>query len=138
MPDCTVCRTPDYEGVRIGWGCDAPARDVVFKTTCSTCGGSGCGPDPEWEWPEPRCVDGLREHYRCMNATLQTSPSAGSVRMFMDAYQAFDANGVLPVAGGLLDQTPHFVQGIRVAASERAQWEKIRTDHYRAKAKAGT
>jgi len=83
----------------------------VFWRTCTACGGLG----------DPACkvCSGDREPvYRCpaSHATLEISA----------AFTALDwvEAGVMPVAGGLLDQSATFVQFVSIVTAERAAIER--------------
>jgi hypothetical protein len=60
-------------------------------------------------------------HQRCPRAS--TDPNALSV---VSAYGALDRFGALPVAGGMMDQHPRFLEFVRIVDIERAGTEQIR------------
>ena len=100
LPDCSLCRRPENRRDREAWGCDAPADRTVFTTGCSRCFGA----DPEC----PTCDDGVVSYDSCPTSVIQAAPQATQrgAAMAFNAYQQFDERGVLPSAGGMLDQTP--------------------------------
>lgn len=50
------------------------------------------------------------------------------VHDLLDSYAAWDAHGVLPVAGGWLDQSRVWVRWVRIIGSERALIEEERRE----------
>jgi len=97
--------------LRADWGCDAPAARSVARVTCATCDGNGC----------EKCKEtGSVLLYRC--------PTSHNTREIAAAFEAmgWSERGVLPVAGGLLDQAASFVAFCRLVGSERGKIESAR------------
>lgn len=81
---------------------------MVFETSCPRCGGGdeGC----------PRCAGtGEVGHRRCAAAVTV------GMRPFLVAADAYETRNLLPVPGGLLDQSAAFVEGIRIWHAEHAR-----------------
>lgn len=97
--------------LRAEWGCDAPAARPVARVTCAACDGSGCD----------ECEQtGEVKLYRC-----PTSHNTRDVAAMFEAL-AWTEKGVLPVAGGLVDQAAGFVAFCRVVSAERGKIERAR------------
>jgi hypothetical protein len=102
---------------RARWGCDAPLEvGAAWKVAC------GCGGDPEC----PRnCHEGWIALRRCPNATLREAHAdeRAELQRFFSSYGPYVRDGVLPCAGGYLDQTAAFVEGTEIAESEKRAWD---------------
>ncbi len=125
MPDCSKCRGDGSTELRAAWGCDEPADEPVFRTTCAHCDGN------KVVVADALCLackgTGKKDHYRCMTAVMcESRIQRRRVQQLLTAYQAYDAHGVLPARGGLLNQTASFMEGCSIIDSERGRWERIR------------
>ena len=124
FPDCTRCRRPQNEALRLGWGCDAPAPTIVWESTCPKCAGT----DPTCE----RC-DGSGEvgYNECPNAVMRRADTGTQVHLdlLMRSYNHYDSRNVLPVVGAWLDQSRSFLACIDLIDSEKGYWERIRQDY---------
>lgn len=83
----------------------------MFHITCTACHGAG---DPAC----PKCNGAREPVYRC--------PRAHATPEIDDAFHALDwvEAGVLPVQGGLLDQSASFMAFAQIVAAERAAIDK--------------
>lgn len=129
LPDCRKCREPRCGDLRKQWGCDAPTDEPVFSITCGVCNGNGCPPH-EGEWTDPNrapCDGGHVRYYRCMSAILAHAPQW--LLDFLDAYRMLDQHGVLPVAGGYMNQTALFADACSVLSSEVGDWARLESEH---------
>lgn len=98
------------EKLRARWGCDAPARDAVFETSCPRCDGGDadckvCG------------GTGQRRLFRCPAVLARE----GWVIATMDAYYALDRFGTWPADGGFGAQSPWFISAVRLIENERGK-----------------
>ena len=102
-------------------GCDEPAEDVVFQTTCSA-----CDKDPDC----PVCEgEGFKEWHRCPNAVLEAEPEfLGEIEDAMLTYANYHAHHTLPAPGGVLDQTTSFLRFSAIVDGERAVWDEARRE----------
>ncbi len=85
---------------------------------------------PLWvlEW------DGGREREMLLRCPVAILPP--EVWQVLEAYAPFE-RGLLPVAGGLLDQSATFCQAIRLLRAEVAEWERKRRPQDRAAQHSG-
>ena len=83
----------------------------MFQTGCPRCDGQHaecelCG------------GTGKRPIYRCPQAAVGGDTH---VLAIMDAYYALDRFGVWPAAGGLYDQSPYWLDCVRIIEAERGE-----------------
>lgn len=108
--DCRICRR--VPRLRKQWGCDERACEPTGYVHCHRCFGR-----------DPECVEcdgdkrGIPVYdcpYRTMQGTvLRAIPYFGNWR-----------GGILPVEGGLLDQSASFVEAMRILDAEVADAER--------------
>lgn len=97
--------------LRAEWGCEAKAERALARVTCAACEGYGCD----------ECgKSGEVMLYRC-----PTSHNTAEIALAFEAL-AWSEKGVLPVPGGLLDQSAAFVSFARLVWSERGKIERAR------------
>lgn len=67
------------------------------------------------------------QQYRCPSALLRDAPAATrvGVDLLMRAYIAYDARHVLPVGGGLLEQTRSFMAACEIIDDERGRLQQM-------------
>lgn len=97
--------------LRADWGCDAKAERALAAVTCAACDGNGCDACER---------TGQVKLYRC--------PTSHNTREIASAFEAlaWTEKGVLPVRGGLCDQSASFVAFSRLVGSERGKIEAAR------------
>ncbi len=68
------------------------------------------------------------ELYRCPSQTLGEAPPQTrlAVDLLMRCYLQFDGRHVLPVDGGLINQTRSFVSGCEIIDGERGRYEEMK------------
>lgn len=123
FPDCSRCRLPQHEQDRERWGCDRPSDRPVFEIGCGTCHGK--------DMACPRCEGrGVIDMYRCPSQVVNDAPPHQrlQVDLLMRSYLQLEARHVLPVGGGLLDQTRSFVSALELIDAERARLESIKEE----------
>ena len=103
------------------WGCDSPSESCVFQTGCGSCHGKdlSCG----------RCGGiGVLDQHRCPSMILgdASPPTQLQVDLLMRCYLQFEARHVLPVDGGLINQTRSFVAGCEIIDAERGRYEAMK------------
>lgn len=122
-----MCRDPAFARRREQWGCDEPVPEGedVFATTCPHCWGqryisvgvpcSGCGAiDAEGKvTDEPT---GERLFRQCPSAIV-----SASTRELSREWRLACESGILPRQGGLRDQDPAWLEGLRAFEFERGQ-----------------
>jgi hypothetical protein len=96
---------------RTAWGCDTPTTQAVFTISCpkchrsgsecSVCGGTGQAPVFDCPFKDKGAVQEV----------------GGLISFLRDAEDA----GVLPAAGGMLDQTAFFVKAFRIFVHARGK-----------------
>jgi hypothetical protein len=124
-PSCRVCRRPGAEELRERWGCDRPAAQTVFRTSCPRCLGANSMCD--------RCGgSGEVDHRRCPASMIDDD-----VAEIAWAHQWLERAHVLPVAGGLLDQHPRFIRAVALIDQEHGKIEDERDRLAHARAKRG-
>jgi len=65
-----------------------------------------------------------------MSAVLAQDQSArADLSLFLSAYGAYAAHGIMPTDGGLVEQSSQFIQAVGIADGERARWDQVRDDH---------
>ena len=109
-PDCDRCALGEA-AVRQEFGCDgpvsmdydAPPRPAVFWMSCGC--GSGCD----------RCRKGLRPMYHCPRRLLEASTFGRGVER---AFKMCTHYPLLPVTGGLADQSSTYLDALSVYRSE--------------------
>jgi hypothetical protein len=110
--------------MRAEWGCDEPARQDVFRTTCPVC--SGGNPDCT------RCEgSGTAGYRRCPQSMVDAE-----TRSLMQTYAAYKA-GFLPAPGGWMDQARGWVRAIGVVEAEIGVIEAKREAQRKARANKG-
>lgn len=110
---CQRCRSDDEPDLRKQWGCDAPQSDPVQWIGCGECDGhdTSCR----------HCNGtGLLALHRCPWAMMDESPQCFEVVQYANLIEA----GILPVAGGLREQSAVFVDGLKHVLRNKAQIEK--------------
>lgn len=129
---CSTCRV--NEDFRKGWGCDAPTEHVQASIPCPSCGGAG---------PCAHCGGGGKLHfYECPNVILGRDPEAVTIiNQFLSYFQPF---GIMPAAGGWMDQTAGWYQANQHLSaawanleSERIEREKKEAERQSRKLKGG-
>lgn len=115
--DCRICRR--VPRLREQWGCDESACDPTGYVHCHRC----YGRDPEC----PECEGDQRgiPVYDCPYRT-----AAPTVLRALPFYANW-RNGLLPVPGGLLDQSASFVDAMRMLDSEVAEAERVASEKAR-------
>jgi len=112
---CRTCTRPESAELRRWQGCDGPAPAALFSVDCPRCAGTrhdcdlcaGAGEVP---------VD------RCPWATMSEQVAR------VCEYASLIEHGVLPVEGGLEDQSDTFVTALRLVLSTRGKVEKERAE----------
>lgn len=106
FPDCKACRGSTATDRRIAWGCDAPTKSPVFTT-----------PGRQW--------------FRCPSSVVDEAPEdvRRRVRRAFDLYYEYDGRGVLPCAGGVVDQPSTLMEAFRCIDAEKAHWEGLLEKH---------
>ena len=120
---------PDQLDVRDRMGCDAEVDGGVFTITCTDCEGTLSTPEG---LPCPTCSDrpGCELVHRCprhyYDASIDRALSALS----------WARKGVLPVAGGYVDQSSSFLEFCQVFEAEISAVRAERVEKQRLKQKA--
>ena len=112
--DCKQCSgsTEDAESKRRDWGCDEPALVPLLAATCWRCSGF----DPE---SCDLCKGaGMLDIDRCPNAVPD------EVHWRICEYVNLVEAGILPVAGGLEDQSPGFLEALRFTQGLKVEIEE--------------
>jgi hypothetical protein len=128
---CKVCEVS--EAHRQGWGCDAesarPQQDNiarVINAPCAECGGhgragcSGCD------------GSGLVALRRCPVSYLREKPDTVAYLNYFNS--VFSSKGLLPAAGGFLDQPAQWCEAMQHLQSEQNRIERERMDRAERKA----
>ena len=114
---------PQCSGEREKWGCDEPSVTPVFSIGCGSCHGK--------DLACPRCKGlGTVEMFRCPSKLLEDAPAHTQVQvdLLLRCYLQFDSRHVLPVDGGLLDQSRTFVAGCDIIDAERGRYESMKEE----------
>ena len=130
FPTCRVCRLPGAEDLRRRWGCDAPAKKEVFRTSCPKCYGFGVEPLGWFDFDEgtgcgkpcPVC-DGSAEvrQYRCPGSVL-----TAEINEVVGYYIDWKETGQYPAGGGTLHQPCTLYRAFQLLRSEEARIERER------------
>lgn len=78
------------------------------------------------------------DRYRCPSALFRSARSDTVVKvdLLVRAYIAYDTRHVLPVGGGLLDQSRSFLAGCEIIDEERGRLEQMRRTKQEQEARA--
>ncbi len=111
VPECDVCQTDNR--VRAEYGCDGPAKLEVFHILCSKCTG-----DPECE----KCHGtGTVRKFRCPGKLLEKySDMVPDLVRTVGLYRQYEAHGLLPCPGSLLDQPELLMRALSICSAEHA------------------
>lgn len=111
---CAACRRPEFAARRKAWGCDEPTPQKLFSVPCHAC--------PDLTYPEPGCATcngtGWRDVHRC------PMPAVGGAAHVARAVLAAEQVGILPAAGGWLDQVASFERASRIVGVVRAAFDE--------------
>lgn len=120
------------------WGCESPSEASVFQIGCGTCHGKDLACE--------RCGGlGVIDMHRCPNNVLGDAPAPQQLQvdLLLRCYLQYEARHVLPVDGGLINQSRSFVAGCEIIDAERGRYEAMKEekrerDRLAQKAKAHT
>lgn len=113
--DCKQCSGsgPEAETNRKNWGCDEPAEVPLLAATCWRCSGY----DPE---SCDLCKGaGMVDIDRCPRAMPD------SVHWQICEYVTLIEVGILPVAGGLEDQSASFLEALRFTQGLKVELDEV-------------
>jgi len=131
IPDCKKCaREPR---LRREFGCDEPTERPIYSVSCSGCDGT----DPECT----RCLDGATGMHRCPGKLLDAHADGRRIGEAFNLCVQYQQHGIMPVAGGMMDQTQAFLSMLRVFQHEhgliaRDKAEQADKDRRRQEARA--
>lgn len=112
MPQsCKVCRLPGNEELRESWGCDGESKVPFYIDDCPFC-------DGEAGTCLAGCNKGRLEFRRCPNATLPEEAH------LVVRYAALIETGILPIAGGMEQQSASFVDALMIVLSKKGELEE--------------
>ena len=114
---------------RIGWGCDAPNEKARWALLCHFCLGNGT---LAGEVCTACQGQKMIEQHRCQNSTIVRE----NIENFR-AYRLFKEQAVLPVLGGMYQQTAHFLNTLELCDLVIARLTKINSDNISAVKKLG-
>lgn len=131
FPDCVRCRGPRSVAIREFWGCDGPAKYVVWMSSCSTCHGT------DLECPDCYGTNRVNQ-YRCPSSTISEAPVhlAVHVDLLMRSHRHYSERNVLPAEGAWLDQSRSYLAAVDLIDAEKAHWDSFRIDHLEKKRQA--
>lgn len=108
MPqNCGQCRGD--ENLRAQWGCDEPSKVLFLEHECVSCSGAGC---------RDCKTTGVWRLDRCPYAVVPDE-----VWRVIE-YSSLIEAGILPISGGLEEQSHTFLAALRIAITEKAEHDQ--------------
>ena len=103
---------------RTAWGCDKPAASSVFTVSCPSCPADeslcktceGTGQAPSYDCP------------------FKKDGAVSTVGRIIPYLRDAEDTGILPAAGGMLDQTAFFVKAFRIFGHARGKAQEYAMD----------